>query len=100
MVKIEKDHMVFVNEQDPKVPPNFNLLAIELVGDGVDTDIVCNAASALVFYYQEELGRSHVSIKEFGRALTKTLGKLGYGVRIKDEFIDSDWFSLWCHMQC
>jgi hypothetical protein len=53
---------------------------IELVGEAgslLDKDLIQNAATAVLHYFKEELGRNSVSVAEFTLALEQALGSLG-----------------------
>lgn len=81
MIQLHPDCLIFQTSAGEYIPCSAEVVTIELVGEStLDPDIVREAASAVVYYFKVELGRDHVSIEEFSRALEKVLEKLGFEV--------------------
>ena len=81
MIQLHPDCLIFETSQGEHIPCSAEIVTIELVGEStLDPEIVREAASAVVYYFKVELGRDHVSIEEFSRALERVLEKLGYEV--------------------
>lgn len=81
MIQLHPDCLIFQTSSGENIPCSAETVTIELVGEStLDPEIVREAASAVVYYFKVELGRDHVSIEEFSRALEKVLEKLGYEV--------------------
>ena len=89
MIQLHPDCLIFQTSSGESIPCSAEVVTIELVGDSkLDPEIVREAASAVVYYFRNELGRDNVSIEEFSRALQKVLCRLGYDVTTADS--DSD----------
>ncbi|MDB6055480.1 MAG: hypothetical protein JWN25_3003 [Verrucomicrobiales bacterium] len=70
------------------IPCSAEMVTIELIEEsGIKTDanLVKNASAAVLHYFQNELGRTHVSISEFSDALEKVLRGFGYDVVSAEE---------------
>jgi hypothetical protein len=81
MIQLHPDCLIFQTSSGENIPCSAEVVTIELVGDSnLDPDVVREAASAVVYYFRNELGREHVSVEEFSCALQKVLRKLGYDV--------------------
>lgn len=86
MIQLHPDCLIFQTSSGENIPCSAEVVTIELVGDAnLDPEVVREAAAAVVYYFRNELGREHVSVEEFSRALQKVLGRLGYEVSSKDD---------------
>jgi hypothetical protein len=81
MIQLHPDCLIFQTSAGENIPCSAEVVTIELIGDAnLDPEVVREAAAAVVCYFRNELGREHVSVEEFSRALQKVLRKLGYKV--------------------
>jgi hypothetical protein len=81
MIQLHPDCLIFQTSNGENIPCSAEVVTIELVGEAnLDPEVVREAAAAVVCYFRNELGREHVSVEEFSRALQKVLRKLGYQV--------------------
>lgn len=83
MIQQRSDCLVFETDDGQCIPCSAEELTIELVGKGsksVTPELIHNAASALLHYFKNDLGREKVSIGEFTEALVTLLQKFGYQV--------------------
>jgi hypothetical protein len=85
MIQLHPDCLVFHTSEGESIPCSAEVVTIELVGDSnLDPHVVREAAAAVVHYFRNELGREHVSVEEFSRALQRVLCDLGYHVCAPD----------------
>lgn len=86
MIQLHPDCLIFHTSGGESIPCSAEVVTIELVGDSLlEPDVVREAASAVVYYFKNELGREDVSVEEFSRALQKVLQNLGYQVSSNDD---------------
>jgi hypothetical protein len=86
MIQLHPDCLIFQTSAGENIPCSAEVVTIELVGDAnLDPEVVREAAAAVVYYFRNELGREHVSVEEFSRALERVLGRLGYEVSSKHD---------------
>jgi hypothetical protein len=86
MIQLHPDCLIFHTSNGEAIPCSAEVVTIELVGDSqLDPQIVREAATAVVYYFKNELGREDVSVEEFSRALQKVLRKLGYQVSANND---------------
>jgi hypothetical protein len=86
MIQLHPDCLIFQTSSGENIPCSAEVVTIELVGEAnLDPEVVREAAAAVVCYFRNELGREHVSVEEFSRALQKVLRKLGYQVSGNDD---------------
>ncbi len=86
MIQLHPDCLIFHTSAGESIPCSAEVVTIELVGDSMlEPEVVREAASAVVYYFKNELGREDVSVEEFSRALQKVLRSLGYEVSSNDD---------------
>jgi hypothetical protein len=86
MMQLNPDYLIFKTTNGEKIPCSVELVAIELMGDAisfVDSEIIHNAAAAVLHYFKNELGQVSVSVGEFSLALERVLR--GFGLNVKTE---------------
>ncbi len=69
------------------IPCSAEQLTVELIGQAVeslDAEVVRHAAAAVLHYFKEELGRTHVTADEFAAALETVLSGMGFDVQSDD----------------
>lgn len=84
MIQLHSDCLVFEVSGGDKIPCSVEKLTIEVLSDSLDhldPDVVRQAATAVLHYFKEDLGRETVTIEEFTSALEHVLTGLGYEVR-------------------
>lgn len=89
MIQLHPDYLLFETSQGQIIPCSAELIAVELIGDAVDSldpELVKQAAAAVLHYFRQDLGWTTVTVGEFSRALASALK--GLGLRIQSE--DSD----------
>ncbi len=85
MIQLHPDCLIFQTSAGENIPCSAEVVTIELIGDAnLDPEIVREAAAAVVYYFRNDLGREHVSVEEFSKALQRVLGRLGYQVSSQD----------------
>lgn len=80
MIQLHPDYLLFETSQGQIVPCSAEVVAVELIGDAVeslDPDLVRQAAAAVLHYFRQDLGWTTVSVGEFSRALADALKALG-----------------------
>ncbi len=83
MIQLHPDCLIFHTSSGDYFPCSAETVTIELIGDSakeLDPDVVRQAASAVTYYFRNDLGRDHVTLEEFTNALSCTLRQLGYDV--------------------
>lgn len=83
MILLRSDCLVFEMANGDAIPCTAESVTIELLGEslqGVNQEVVQNAAAAVLHYFKEEQQRQTVSVGEFAAALEKVLQNLGYDV--------------------
>ncbi|MBI3881908.1 MAG: hypothetical protein HY301_17835 [Verrucomicrobia bacterium] len=83
MIQLSNDCLVFQLSDGQAIPCSVERFTLELVGDAaaqVDPEIIRNAASAVLHYFREELGRTAVTLGEFTQALERVLRTFGLSV--------------------
>lgn len=84
MIQLRSDCLVFEVSGGDKIPCSVEKLTIEVLADSaeaLDPDVVRQAASAVLHYFKDDLGRDTVTIDEFTGALEHVLRGLGYEVQ-------------------
>lgn len=84
MIQLHSDCLVFEVSGGDKIPCSVEKLTIEVLSDSLDhldPDVVRQAATAVLHYFKEDLGRENVTLDEFTSALEHVLTGLGYEVR-------------------
>lgn len=88
MILLRPDCLVFETLKGDKIPCAVTEVCIEVMGEGVsclDKEVIQNAASAVLHYFKEELGRTSVSLAEFSLALEQALAALGLKTKSDEE---------------
>ena len=76
MIQLHPEYLIFQTSQGELIPCSAESVTIELIGDAsslLDPEVVREAASAVVHYFKNELGRETVSVTEFSKALERAL---------------------------
>ncbi len=83
MIQLRSDCLVFEVTGGDKIPCSVEKLTIEVLADSVaslDPNVVHEAASAVLHYFRDDLGRETVTIDEFTAALEHVLRGFGFQV--------------------
>jgi hypothetical protein len=84
MIQLHSDCLVFEVSGGDKIPCSVEKLTIEVLADSldqIDPEVVRHAATAVLHYFKDDLGRDSVTVDEFTVALEKVLVGLGYRVQ-------------------
>lgn len=84
MILLRPDCLVFKTADGENIPCSAHDVTVELIGDSVDwldTDLVTNAAEAVLHFFKKEKGQHTVSVTEFSEALERVLRGLGLDVK-------------------
>ena len=84
MIQLHPDCLMFQMTNGEAIPCSAELVTVELIGDAadaLDSELVRNAARAVLHYFKTELGKTSVSVSEFSQALTRVLR--GFGLIVK-----------------
>lgn len=84
MIQLHTHCLAFEQPDGEAIPCSAEEITVEVLGEaasGVNSEIVRNAAAAVLHYFKHEMGRSTVTMGEFIAALEKVL--LGFGLEIK-----------------
>ena len=90
MILLRPDCLVFETSTGENIPCSVTEVTIELMGAAahcLDKELVQNAATGVLHYFKEQLGRTSVSLVEFSLALEQALGALG--LKINQQKADS-----------
>lgn len=88
MIHLHSDYLVFEVSSGDKIPCSVEKLTIEILADSldqIDPDVIRHAATAVLHYFKDDLGREQVTLDEFTQALEKVLVGLGYQVQGNSE---------------
>lgn len=83
MIQLNQDALVFQMPGGDSIPCSAELVTVQLIGDAndsLDPAVVRNAAQAVLHYFKNEQGRTHVSLGEFAEALASVLRSFGLTV--------------------
>ncbi len=83
MIQLHPDCLVFQTSTGESFPCSAEVVTVELIGESaaeISPVLIQEAASAVVYYFKEELGRTSVSIPEFANALERVLNEFGFNV--------------------
>jgi len=83
MIQLSNDSLVFQLSNGEGVPCSVERFTIELIGEAastIDSDVIRNAAQAVLHYFKHDLQREAVTLGEFSEALEKVLRSLGLDV--------------------
>ena len=84
MIQLHPDCLMFQMANGEAIPCSAELVTVELIGDAadaLDSELVRNAAHAVLHYFKKELGKTSVSMGEFSQALAQVLR--GFGLIVK-----------------
>ena len=88
MIQLNEDSLLFQTSNGETIPCSAELVTIELIGDAanqLDPEIIRNASAAVLHYFKEDLGKTHVSLAEFSSALERVLRGFGFTVKSGEE---------------
>lgn len=80
MIALRDDFLLVAQEGGNYIPCSVENLTLELAGNAahqVDPEWMKQAASGVLHYFKDELGKSHVTVAEFSSALSKVFQGLG-----------------------
>jgi len=80
MIALRDDFLLVAQEGGHYIPCSVEHLTLELAGSAahqVDPEWMKQAASGVLHYFKDELGKSHVTVAEFSSALSKVFQGLG-----------------------
>lgn len=83
MIQLHSDCLVFEMSGGDKIPCSVEKLTIEILADSldqVDPEVIRQAATAVLHYFRDDLGREVVTVDEFTSALEQVLTGLGFQV--------------------
>jgi hypothetical protein len=83
MIQLHSDCLVFEMSGGDKIPCSVEKLTIEILADSldqVDPEVIRQAATAVLHYFRDDLGREVVTVEEFTSALEQVLTSLGFQV--------------------
>lgn len=84
MIRLRPDCLVFETAAGESIPCPVKEVTLELLGESaqwVDSEIVSNAAAAVLHYFRVERSQENVSLAEFAAALEKVLRGMGFQVK-------------------
>jgi len=85
MILLRPDCLVFKTPNGESIPCSVHEVSVELIGgtavDCIDKELIQNAATAVLHYFREELGRTSVTMAEFSEALEQSLRSLGFKIK-------------------
>lgn len=84
MIRLRPDCLVFETADGESIPCPAKEVTLELLGESaqwVDSEIISNAAAAVLHYFRVERGQDNVSLPEFAAALEKVLRGMGFTVK-------------------
>ena len=83
MIQLNNDSLVFQLSNGDHVPCSVERFTVELIGEAansIDSELIRNAAHAVLHYFKKDLQRDTVTLAEFSEALEKVLQSLGLNV--------------------
>ena len=84
MILLRPDCLVFETCSGENIPCCVEEVAIEMIGEAancLDKELIQNAATGVLQYFKEQLGRTSVSVAEFSLALEQALANLGLNMK-------------------
>jgi len=84
MIQLHPDCLMFQMSSGEAIPCSAELVSVQLMGNAasaLDSELVRNAARAVLHYFKVEMGKTFVSIGEFSRALSRVLR--GFGLKVQ-----------------
>lgn len=83
MIQLRPDHLMFTLPNGESVPCSAQEVTVELIGEAVkrlEPEMVQEAASAVMHYFREELGKTFITVGEFAVELVRVLR--GFGLKV------------------
>jgi hypothetical protein len=83
MIQLSNDCLVFQLSNGESIPCSVERFTIELIGEavaGIDSELIRNAAHAVLHHFRHDLKRTTVTLTEFSEALERVLRSLGLNV--------------------
>ena len=80
MIQLHSDCLVFKTSSGQFIPCSAEMVTVELIGEAassLDSELIRQAAAAVLFYFKNEQGRVSVSVGEFSLALEQVLRGFG-----------------------
>jgi hypothetical protein len=87
MIQLADDYLVFQLNNGESIPCSAELVSIELMGESAslfDREFVQHAATAVLHYFKQELGRDSVTVGEFSVALERVLRGFGLSANMSE----------------
>jgi hypothetical protein len=87
MIQLREDCLLIANEDGGYAPVAVGQLTLEIAGaaaGGLDPETLRHVAAGVLHYFRDELGKTTVTIAEFGEAFAKALRGLGFDVDFPD----------------
>lgn len=87
MIQLNPECLYFSVPGAGTIPCSAEAVTVELIGEAAEVlspDVVRHAASAVLHYFREELGRLSVTVGEFAQALARVLRGFGLVVSCAD----------------
>src|SRR5258708_5309859 len=93
MIQLRSDCLVFQTSAGDLMPCSAEVVTVELLGPAasqLDPAVVREAVAAVLYYFQEEQGKSCISVQDFATTLERVLNSLGLAVHAAPEPDGSD----------
>jgi hypothetical protein len=84
MIELHGDALWFQTREGELVPCSVETMAFEIVdssGNDLDAELIRNAAKAVLHYFQEDLGRTQVTVADFAEVFSAVLR--GFGLQVE-----------------
>ncbi len=76
MIQLSEDCLMLCTKAGESIPYSAQMISVEILGKSdspLDAEFVKHAASAVLHYFRDELGKESVTVAEFSQALEKIL---------------------------
>ena len=82
MIQLRPDCLIFKLPNGDSIPCSAETVTIELIGEGnaLNPETIREAASAVVYYFTNDLSQTFVTVAEFSEVLSRVLTNLGHTV--------------------
>lgn len=83
MILLRRDHLMFTLPNGESVPCSAQDVTVELIGEAVsriEPHMIQEAATAVMHYFREELGKTFITVGEFACQLARVLRNFGLKV--------------------
>ncbi len=97
MIQLHKDFLFVETPPGQIIPCAAELVAVELIGEAagsIESELIRQAAAAVLHYFRTDLGRTSVTVAEFARALEQALQSLGVATKDLPDSKDISSFDL------